>query len=198
MWRRTKLGPAAGIAQGQWKVLAALVLSLAPLSLSAQTPSQTRLPALKFFSFRVGIPVETIASTTAGRDGSPLDCRQSALDLDVLDCRSSLGDPITGTPVELWLSAMDSLVGVLTISGKVSGLQLDAWRSSLVSAYGEAPVVGQGGQRMLQWIRHRQMLRLTWRNIDGITHASVSLTDGPVLDGWARRRREAVENPSKQ
>jgi hypothetical protein len=119
-------------------------------------------------------------------------------DPDVLDCRSSFADPITADSVELWLSAMDSLVGVLTVSGRVSGLQLDGWRSSLISAYGDAPVATQGGQRMLQWIRHRQMLRLTWRNVDGTTHASVSLTDGPVLDGWARRRREAAENPSRQ
>ena len=115
MWRRPKLGfaPVRGTRPVAWKkriVLAALLSSLAPLSLPAQTPSRTRLPSLKFFSFRAGVPIENIVSTAADLGGSALECRQSSLDRDVLDCRSSFGDPITGDSVELWLSAMDSLV----------------------------------------------------------------------------------------
>ncbi len=203
MRRRAELGGASGVmgvivVQGRRAVLAALLLWLATPSLPAQTPSHTRLPSLKFFSFRVGVPLEHVATTAAEWGGSPLDCRQSALDPDVLDCRSSFADPITAESVELWLSAMDSLVGVLTVSGEVSGLQLDGWRSSLISAYGDAPITTQGSQRTLQWIRHRQMLRLTWRDIEGTTRASVSLVDGPVLDGWGRRRPDAAEGSSSQ
>jgi len=82
---------------------------------------------------------------------------------------------------------MDGLVGILTVSAPVSDLQLGTWRSSLVSAYGDVPVALQGSQRTLQWIRHRQMLRLTWRVRNERTTASVSLVDGPVVDGWGHR-----------
>ena len=203
MRRRAQLGGASAdgnviLAWVRRAVVAALLLWLVTPSLPAQTPYRTRLPSLRFFSFRVGVPLEHVATTAADWGGSPLDCRHSVVDPDVLDCRSSFADPITAAPIELWLSAMDSLVGVLTVSGEVSGLQLDGWRSSLISAYGDAPVSAQGSQRTLQWIRHRQMLRLTWRTIDGTTSASVSLIDGPVLDGWGRRRRDAAGGSSSQ
>lgn len=203
MRRRAQLGGASTsesviVSWGRRAVVAALLLWLVTPSLPAQTPSRTRLPSLKFFSFRVGVPLEHVATTAANWGGSPLDCRQSVVDPDVLDCRSSFADPITAASIDLWLSAMDSLVGVLTVSGEVSGLQLDGWRSSLISAYGDAPVSTQGSQRTLQWIRHRQMLRLTWRDIDGTTSASVSLIDGPVLDGWGRRRRNVTGGSSSQ
>jgi hypothetical protein len=42
----------------------------------------------------------------------------------------------------------------------------------------------QGTQRMLQWVRGSQMLRLTWRVSGGRVEASASVVDGPVLDGW--------------
>jgi hypothetical protein len=138
--------------------LCGIAILITATSVAAQTPSWTRLPSLRFFGFRV-----------------------------VLDCRSTFPDPITSDPVELWLSALDSLVAVLTVSGSVSPVQFQAWRSSLVSAYGETAVVRQGSQSMLQWVRHRQMLRLTWREFSDSTAASVSLIDGPILDGWDRR-----------
>ena len=56
-----------------------------------------------------------------------------------------------------------------------------------MAAYGETTVVEQGSQSMLQWVRHRQMLRMTWREFTDSTAASVSLIDGPILDGWDRR-----------
>ena len=203
MRRRAQLGGASTsesviVSWGRRALVAALLLWLVTPFLPAQTPSRTRLPSLKFFSFRVGVPLEHVATTAANWGGSPLDCRQSVVDPDVLDCRSSFADPITAASIDLWLSAMDSLVGVLTVSGEVSGLQLDGWRSSLISAYGDAQVTTQGSQRTLQWIRHRQMLRLTWRDIDGTTSASVSLIDGPVLDGWGRRRRDVTGGSSSQ
>ena len=118
--------------------------------------------------------------------GTALACERSTVDREVMDCRATFPDPVTSDPVTLWLSARDSLVAILTISGPVSPVQFQAWRSSLVSAYGETAVVEQGSQSMLQWIRHRQMLRLTWRRFTDSTAASVSLVDGPLLDGWGR------------
>jgi hypothetical protein len=162
------------------------ILVTAP-SVAAQTPSWARLPSLRFFGFRVGTPLETAARRVDDLSGTAIACGRSTVDQRVLDCRSTFPDPITSDPVELWLSALDSLVAVLTVSGSVSPVQFQAWRSSLVSAYGETAVVRQGSQSMLQWVRHRQMLRLTWREFSDSTTASVSLIDGPILDGWDRR-----------
>ena len=167
--------------------VAVVTVSVAP-PLAAQTPGWTRLPSLQFLELRAGALLETTDKTVADLFGSPLECTTATADPNVSDCRSTFPDPITGRPVELWLSAIDSLVGILTVSGPVTGVQLQAWRSSLESAYGEVPATKQGSQHSLQWIRHRQMLRLTWRELSDSTVASVSLVDGPVLDGWGRRR----------
>ncbi|MEE8267567.1 MAG: hypothetical protein V3R97_01510 [Gemmatimonadales bacterium] len=164
-----------------------IAILVATPSVVAQTPSWTRLPSLRFFGFRAGISLQAAAGRVDDLSGTALACERSTVDREVMDCRATFPDPVTADPVVLWLSARDSLVAILTISGPVSSVQFQAWRSSLVSAYGETTVVQQGSQSMLQWIRHRQMLRLTWRKFSDSTAASVSLIDGPLLDGWGRR-----------
>jgi hypothetical protein len=42
---------------------------------------------------------------------------------------------------------------------------------------------------VLEWVRHRQMLRLSWRSKGREFEASVSLVDGALLDGWANQGR---------
>jgi len=175
--------------------LACLLLAASGPALSAQTPGWTRQPSLRFLGLRAGIPIQDTSDRITELYGAPLTCSASTVDPAVADCRSSFPEPITGRPVEVWLSSIDSLVAVLTVSGPVTPVQLQAWRSSLVSAYGEATPSVQGSQVSLQWVRHRQMLRLTWRDMKDSTMASVSLVDGPVLDGWNRRRRPATTNP---
>jgi thioredoxin reductase len=55
--------------------------------------------------------------------------------------------------------------------------------SMVLVAVGRAATV-QGAQGMVQWIAGTQMLRLTWRAGTGRIETSVSIVDGPVLDGW--------------
>jgi hypothetical protein len=88
--------------------------------------------------------------------------------------------------VEIWVSAIDSLGGVVTISGAVSAGQLDDWRRLIEDHYGKVGARVQGPQWMMQWVRSQQMIRLTWRVENNQKVASVSLVDGPVLDGWER------------
>jgi len=116
--------------------------------------------------------------------GPGLACRQAQADRRLQDCRAVIADPTTGKPLSVWLAAIDSAVGVLTVSGHLSSAELAAWRLELESAYGARPTTVQGTQRMLQWVRGSQMLRLTWRVSGGQVEASVSVVDGPVLDGW--------------
>jgi hypothetical protein len=90
--------------------------------------------------------------------------------------------------VDIWISAIDSLAGVMTLSGMVDSVQLEDWRETLQGRYGRVATKVQGTQRMLQWVRRGRMIRLTWRLEKQAKVASVSLVDGRVLDGWGRAR----------
>jgi hypothetical protein len=91
--------------------------------------------------------------------------------------------------VDVWVSAIDSAAGVITLSTLVAPDQLDRLRQDLQDRYGQVGQKVQGTQRMLQWVRRGRMLRLTWRRERSGKVASVSLVDGRVLDGWGRVRR---------
>jgi hypothetical protein len=91
-----------------------------------------------------------------------------------------------GGAAELWVSAMDSVAGVITLSGILAPEELESWRERLETRYGRVGSRTQGTQSMLQWVRRGRMLRLTWRIERGEKVASVSLVDGRVLDAWSR------------
>jgi hypothetical protein len=97
--------------------------------------------------------------------------------------------------VNLWVSAMDSVAGIIMLSGGVTADQLDAWRESIERRYGRVDAQVQGTQSMMQWVRHGRMLRLTWRIEKGEKTASVSLVDGSVLDAWGRGRATPRRRP---
>jgi hypothetical protein len=97
-------------------------------------------------------------------------------------------DTTLGGAVEIWVSAIDSVAGVITLSATVDAGRLDRWRTGIESHYGRVSAKAQGSQRMMQWVRRGRMLRLTWRTDRGKRTASVSLVDGRVLDAWGRER----------
>jgi hypothetical protein len=142
---------------------------------------------LEFLGFRAGARLDEL-SKQAGRLGGPLRCRRSRIDPRVMECRAALREPDLGSLVELWISAVDSAAGVITLSGTVLPDQLDAWRRALQVRYGQVAPRVQGTQSMLQWVRRGRMLRLTWRLEASGKVASVSLVDGRVLDDWGRAR----------
>ena len=101
-----------------------------------------------------------------------------------------LNDPELGGTVDLWISAIDSVAGIITMSRGPS-------TPISSTAGGEAHrrelrpgrrARSQGAQWMMQWVRRGRMLRLTWRRRRGEKIASVSLVDGRVLDAWGRSR----------
>ena len=143
--------------------------------------------ALEFRGFRAGARLEEldrVVRSTGGR----LRCDRAKADRHVMECRARFTDPDLGGPLKVWVSAMDSVAGVITLSSEVTGDQLDRWRESIEQRYGKVDARAQGTQRMMQWVRHGRMLRLTWRIEKGQQTASVSLVDGPVLDAWGRGR----------
>jgi len=151
--------------------------------------------ALQFFGFRAGARLQELTSRLAALDGGHLRCRRSKLDSVVAECRATLRSPGLGR-VDLWVSAIDSSAGVMTLSGPVDFGRLDGWREQLFQRYGRVSARVQGTQSMLQWVRHGRMLRLTWRLEGGQPVASVSLVDGHVLDDWARSRSRSLRSDS--
>ena len=120
--------------------------------------------------------------------GADLHCRVAKSDRRVTECRAELQDAEGGARLDLWISAVDSVAGVITLSGTMVDGQLESWRGTLERRYGRTPMQVQGPQRMMQWVRQGRMIRLTWRIDHGDTVASLSLVDGRVLDAWGRSR----------
>ena len=141
--------------------------------------------ALEFLGFRAGARLEELNLRVRNSSGS-LRCRQSRSDRRVSECRGALPKGKSEPRVDVWVSAIDSLAGVMTLSGKVDSAQLGNWQDTLQSRYGKVVTRVQGTQRMLQWVRRGRMIRLTWRVEAGTRVASVSLVDGRVLDNWGR------------
>jgi hypothetical protein len=150
---------------------------------------------LEFLGFRPGARLDELDHRLRGFSGI-LRCRRSRADQRVSDCRASLRGRDDEPKVELWVSAIDSLAGVMTLSSKVDSVQLESWRGMLQDRYGTVGTRVQGTQRMLQWVRRGRMIRLTWRKEGKSQVASVSLVDGYVLDSWGRARTATKAPPA--
>ena len=161
------------------------LLVAGPATIAFAQPDTT---ALEFLGFRAGARLDELSAQLRRMGGGPLRCRRSRVDRRVTECRATLREPDLGGVVELWVSAIDSAAGVITLSGVVAPDQLERWRQALQERYGPVGSKVQGAQRMLQWVRRGRMLRLTWRLDRAGKVASVSLVDGKVLDDWGRAR----------
>lgn len=144
--------------------------------------------ALEFRGFRAGARLDELDHVVRTSSGEPLRCKRAKADSHVMECRATVKAPELGGTLKLWVSAMDSVAGVITLSSDVTADQLDGWRQAIEQRYGRVDAQVQGTQRMMQWVRHGRMLRLTWRVENGQKTASVSLVDGPVLDAWGQNR----------
>ncbi len=165
----------------------AVCLAGASAAAFAQSPAGETTP-LEFRGFRPGDRLAAIADRIEQLEGSRLRCDHAKVDRRITECRATLTYPDFGGPVEIWLSAIDSVAGVVTLSGEVAPDQLDQWRSGLEARYGRVGAKVQGPQWMMQWVRRDRMIRLTWRVDRTNKIASVALVDGSVLDAWGRER----------
>jgi hypothetical protein len=153
---------------------------------------------LQFLGFRPGARLEELNRQLRSVGGGPLRCRRARADQRISECRGIVESPDSRPPIEVWVSAIDSLAGVMTISGRVDSTQLEAWRRTLQDRYGRVGLRTQGKQSMLQWVRRGRMIRLTWRWERREQVASVSLVDGHVLDSWGRSQvRPAATDTSR-
>jgi hypothetical protein len=153
--------------------------------------------ALQFYGFRAGARLGELDEIIRRLDGGRLRCQPAKADRSVSECRATLAHPELGGPVSLWVSAIDSVAGVITLSSSVAPQQLNRWRESIETRYGRVSARAQGSQWMMQWVRRGRMLRLTWRQEKGGQVASVSLVDGRVLDAWGKRRTRKPDHSSR-
>jgi hypothetical protein len=176
-------------------VLVPCLLSFAPPAQGSTAAPDTT--TLQFYGFRAGARIEEMNALLHRLDGGRLTCERARADRRVSECRSLLRSPKLGGSVRLWVSAVDSVASVITLSANVETAQLDGWRRDIERRYGRVGAHAQGNQWMMQWVRRGRMLRLTWRMERGQKVASVSLVDGRVLDDWGRSRtRAASTGPS--
>ena len=171
-------------------------LALALLSLTASvsastSPTAQDTSALQFHGFRAGARLDELDGLIRRLDGGRLRCDRAKRDRRVSECRGTVRDSAMGGAVKVWVSAIDSVAGIITLSARVNGETLDRWRQRIESRYGRVGAKAQGSQWMMQWVRRGRMLRLTWRTDRGERTASVSLVDGRVLDAWGQRRGAA-------
>ena len=166
----------------------ALLGPFAGARLASATPLSADTAALQFQGFRAGARLEQLDTLVRRFGGTRLRCDRAKADRHVTECRALLTDPELGGSVSLWVSAIDSVAGVITLSSGVSADQLDRWRQLIERRYGRVGARVQGSQWMMLWVRQGRMLRLTWRIERGGKVASVSLVDGRVLDAWGRSR----------
>ena len=156
---------------------------LAPMLPPPGMSSLQDTSALRFLGVSAGASLQEISSEVRRRRGR-LRCEKARTDPRVRECRGTLPDSARPGSLALWVSALDSAAGVITLSAPVDPATLRAWRDQLTRRYGAVGTTTQGSQKMMQWVRRGRMLRLTWRPEGGSTTASVSLVDGRVLDRW--------------
>jgi hypothetical protein len=163
-----------------------LAAAAAPAGAEPTTPADTA--PLEFHGFRAGARLDELQALVRSLDGGRLRCDRAKADRRVSECRGVVKDAELGGTVDLWVSAIDSVASVITLSSGVGADQLDGWRQTLERRYGRVDAKVQGSQWMMQWVRRGRMLRLTWRIDGGEKVASVSLVDGRVLDEWGGNR----------
>jgi hypothetical protein len=167
-----------------------LALFAFPPAAHPQTASQPDTTPLSFRGIPAGASLSSLAATLRTLGGRPVRCTRSSSDRSVQECRGSFVDSATGLGVDLWLSAIDSQVGIITFKAEGNLPRLDLWKAELERRYGKVSTRVQGQQRMMQWVRRGRMIRLTWKREGAGSTMSLSLVDGRVLDGWGRRPRQ--------
>ena len=185
--------PAARIPRAArlWHAGLILLGGLTAVPLAGQSTARAR-PPLQFAGFEIGQSLGGVASRARALGGN-LSCDRSRSDATLRDCRAALQDS-GGGRMELWLSAVDSGISVLTVAARVGPADLARWRRALLVRHGPARETQQGAQHTLQWIQSNTMLRLTWRSGPDGTEASVSLIDGARLDAWGRRTEHRIRS----
>lgn len=166
-------------------------LLLAPQAADAQVaPIPVDTAGLEFLGFHAGLSQAELQDHASQAGRGVATCERSALDPRLGECRGGLPELDAGRSVDLWASIIDGRAAVTTLAGQLTPARFERWRDLLTGRYGATTERHQGPMTVLQWTRHGQMLRLSWRMKGRDYETSVSLVDGPLLDGWANQGRK--------
>lgn len=116
------------------------------------------------------------------RHGGRLSCRQSTVDSRIAECHASI-HPDGGPALVVTVSLVRGAAAITLLAAPRSAAELRDWLIQLETRNGPGTQRQQHGQQTWQWVRHNTMIRLTTRLEGGQRVASVSLVDGPLLDG---------------
>jgi len=178
--------------------LPALLIGAGGLSFSARLAAQTPAPvvpfdttALGFLGFEPGLPIALLRERATQIGKGSIECKRAVGDVRLGECRGGLPELDAGRSVDLWASMIDGRAAILTLSARLPEARFARWREFLEGRYGGVAEKHQGPMRMLQWVHHGRMLRLSWRAKGRDFETSVSMVDGPLLDGWANAGKKA-------
>lgn len=84
-------------------------------------------------------------------------------------------------------SLISGAAAILLLTAPAPDAEVSQWIAELSTRYGQVEPHRAQGQETWQWVRRRQMIRLTTRLEQGRRVVSVSLVDGPLLDGLDKK-----------
>lgn len=155
---------------------------LAPPPPAVIVPGAQKLPPLSFIGFRAGMPVAEVKSFLRSSRVS-LDCKRSS-DPRMKECTATLPLPGVVGGLAILISSVNDSAAVLVFTARGMQRLGQQWEMALTEDFGKPKREDQPGiQTSWQWIRKGQMMRVVQRKAESMLECSVTLTDGPLLDG---------------
>ena len=164
-----------------------------PPAVIAQVP---QLPALSFLGFRAGMPVAQARALIRAAGGS-LECRTTS-DPRMHECNGFL--PIlqqaARETVSVLVSSVHDSAAVIVVSRHRGADEPTGLVATLTADFGTPNrQVGPGAQASWEWIRRGQKLVVAQRREENRLASSVTLTDGPLLDGLGSPKLKGPTRP---
>jgi hypothetical protein len=128
------------------------------------------------------MPLQEVKDRLEATGGS-LSCKKTSEPL-LRECTGSMRDPRTKRFFEVLIASIRDSAAVIVLTAGVSESEGTLWVRWLSDEFGTPNREHQPSiQQSWQWIRRGQMLRVVTREAQHQVRASVTLTDGPLLDG---------------
>ena len=153
-------------------------------ALSAQSAP---LEPLEFLGFRPGSPRAEVERVLSLQDGS-WRCAASTVDPRFAECRGALVTA-AGSRLTVIASLIGGQAAILLLSAPIPEAEASQWIADLGRRFGAVEPRRTQGLDTWQWVRQRRMIRVTIRRERGVPAISVSLVDGPLLDGLGQGAR---------
>ncbi len=139
------------------------------------------LPPLSFLGLRAGVPLQEVRAFLEANK-SRLDCKASS-DPRMKECTGTVPYPGVPRGLALLVSSINDSAAVLVFTARGNQTLGQEWERALTEDFGQPNHEARSGAETRQWIRKGQMMRLVQRKTRTSLECSVTLTDGPLLDG---------------